>query len=98
MQQARQIVPQGGAAAKRSDAVARFDGEAGLRVFLLSLSAGAQGLTLNQGAFPCLASAADEGHTSPQSLVEAGRAGPVPCTGAAEERLPCARTLESRHS
>ena len=40
---------QGGAAAKRSDAVARFDSEEGLRVFLLSLSAGAQGLTLNQG-------------------------------------------------
>ena len=47
---------QGGAAAKRSDAVAKFDSEPGVRVFLLSLSAGAQGLTLNQGERQGLAS------------------------------------------
>ena len=41
---------QGGKSARRSDAVATFESDPNMRVFLLSLSAGAQGLTLNQGA------------------------------------------------
>ena len=43
----------GGSTSARSDAVQRFREDESVRVFLLSLNAGAQGLTLVRGALLC---------------------------------------------